>query len=166
MRRIQILTMMILLIPWLMSCSDREETAPGFRLTEVQEESVMDSETDTQIGEQTSEDTAESAGAGLSGSTEADREPAEAAAEQDEAVDRPLVRGIYVTGPVAGSERMNDLITLVDATQLNTMVIDVKNDDGEITWKMETDSVAEMGNGVAYIRDIDALMKTLKEHDI
>ena len=51
MRRIQILTMMILLIPWLMSCSDREETAPGFRLTEVQEESVMDSETDTQIGE-------------------------------------------------------------------------------------------------------------------
>lgn len=166
MRRIQILTMMILLIPWLMSCSDREETALGFRLTEVQEESVMDSETDTQIGEQTSEDTAESAGAGLSGSTEADREPAEAAAEQDEAVDRPLVRGIYVTGPVAGSERMNDLITLVDATQLNTMVIDVKNDDGEITWKMETDSVAEMGNGVAYIRDIDALMKTLKEHDI
>lgn len=40
MRRIQILTMMILLIPWLMSCSDREETALGFRLTEVQEESV------------------------------------------------------------------------------------------------------------------------------
>lgn len=61
---------------------------------------------------------------------------------------------------------MNDLITLVDATQLNTMVIDVKNDDGEITWKMETDSVTEMGNGVAYIRDINTLMKTLKEHGI
>ncbi|MDE7418063.1 MAG: putative glycoside hydrolase [Lachnospiraceae bacterium] len=80
--------------------------------------------------------------------------------------ERPAVKGIYVTGPVAGSERMNDLITLVDATQLNTMVIDVKNDDGEITWKMETDSVREMGNGVAYIRDIHSLMDTLKEHGI
>jgi len=80
--------------------------------------------------------------------------------------ERPVVKGIYVTGPVAGSERMNDLITLVDATDLNTMVIDVKNDDGEITWKMDTDSVIEMGNGVAYIRDIGALMETLKEHDI
>lgn len=79
---------------------------------------------------------------------------------------RPTVKGIYVTGPVAGSERMNDLITLVDATELNTMVIDVKNDDGEITWKMDTDAVRQMGNGVAYIRDINALMKILKEHEI
>lgn len=80
--------------------------------------------------------------------------------------ERPVVKGIYVTGPVAGSERMNDLITLVDATDLNTMVIDVKNDDGEITWKMDTASVTEMGNGVAYIRDISALMETLKKHEI
>lgn len=79
---------------------------------------------------------------------------------------RPEVKGIYVTGPVAGSERMNDLITLVDATELNTMVIDVKNDNGEITWKMDTGSVIEMGNGVAYIRDISALMETLKQHEI
>lgn len=80
--------------------------------------------------------------------------------------ERPAVKGIYVTGPVAGSERMNDLIALVDATELNTMVIDVKNDDGEITWKMDSGSVLEMGNGVAYIRDIGALMETLKEHNI
>lgn len=80
--------------------------------------------------------------------------------------ERPAVKGIYVTGPVAGSERMNDLITLVDTTELNTMVIDVKNDDGEITWKMDSGSVLEMGNGVAYIRDIGALMDTLKEHSI
>lgn len=47
--------------------------------------------------------------------------------------ERPKVKGIYVTGNVAGSERMDDLIALVDATELNTMVIDVKNDEGEIT---------------------------------
>jgi len=80
--------------------------------------------------------------------------------------DRPKVKGIYVTGNVAGSERMEDLIALVDATELNTMVIDVKNDEGEITWKMETSSVQAMGNGVAYIKDIHALMTVLKQHNI
>ena len=80
--------------------------------------------------------------------------------------ERPKVKGIYVTGNVAGSERMDDLIALVDATELNTMVIDVKNDEGEITWKMETSSVQAMGNGVAYIKDIHALMTVLKEHGI
>lgn len=80
--------------------------------------------------------------------------------------ERPKVKGIYVTGNVAGSERMNDLIALVDATELNTMVIDVKNDEGEITWKMDTSSVQAMGNGVAYIKDIHALMTVLKEHGI
>lgn len=44
--------------------------------------------------------------------------------------ERPKVKGIYVTGNVAGSERMNDLIALVDATELNTMVIDVKKRRG------------------------------------
>lgn len=80
--------------------------------------------------------------------------------------ERPKVKGIYVTGNVAGSERMEDLIALVDATELNTMVIDVKNDEGEITWKMETSSVQAMGNGVAYIKDIHALMTVLKQHNI
>lgn len=80
--------------------------------------------------------------------------------------ERPKVKGIYVTGNVAGSERIKDLIALVDATELNTMVIDVKNDEGEITWKMETSSVQAMGNGVAYIKDIHALMTVLKQHNI
>ena len=43
-------------------------------------------------------------------------------------MEHPLVRGIYVTGPAAGSERMDELIALLDDTELNTMVIDVKND--------------------------------------
>ena len=90
----------------------------------------------------------------------------ETGAAEENKIDRPKVKGIYVTGPVAGSERMNDLITLADETEINAMVIDVKNDNGEITWKMQTDSVNEMENGVAYIKDINALMTTLKEHNI
>ena len=88
-------------------------------------------------------------------------------AKQTEAAERPCVRGIYVTGPVAGSsERMEELIGLVDATELNTMVIDVKNDNGEITWKMDLDQVESMGNGVRYIGDIEELLARLKEHGI
>ncbi len=77
------------------------------------------------------------------------------------------VKGIYVTGPVAGSERMDGMIKLMDETELNAMVIDIKNDGGEITFKMEEDTEpGRLGNCVRYIRDIKALMQTLKEHNV
>lgn len=44
----------------------------------------------------------------------------------DRMADRTKVKGIYVTGPKAGSTGMEDLIGLVDETELNAMVIDVK----------------------------------------
>ena len=47
----------------------------------------------------------------------------------DRMADRTKVKGIYVTGPKAGSAGMEDLIGLVDETELNAMVIDVKNDE-------------------------------------
>lgn len=132
----------IIMIPCIVSCGDREETAPGLHMTEVSESMLMEENTETE------------------------QETQEGTIADHSEKERPAVKGIYVTGPVAGSERMNDLITLVDATELNTMVIDVKNDEGEITWKMDSGSVLEMGNGVAYIRDINALMETLKKHEI
>lgn len=76
------------------------------------------------------------------------------------------VRGIYVTGPMAGSAAMDNLITLVDETELNAMVIDVKNDDGNITYKMNLDSARETGACVNYISDMEGLMAKLKEHHI
>lgn len=138
-----LIVLLIIMLPCIVSCGDRGESAQGFQMTEVSGE--LQPEEESGVTEQETQG-------------ETGLEPSEK--------ERPAVKGIYVTGPVAGSERMNDLITLVDATELNTMVIDVKNDEGEITWKMDTGSVLEMGNGVAYIRDIGALMETLKEHDI
>lgn len=76
------------------------------------------------------------------------------------------VKGIYVTGPMAGSSGMDSLITLVDETELNAMVIDVKNDDGNITWKPESGSAAEIGACINYISDMQGLMVKLKEHHI
>lgn len=76
------------------------------------------------------------------------------------------VKGIYVTGLMAGSAHMDDLITLVDETELNAMVIDVKNDTGNITYEMDLDSVEAIGAGNQNIPDMKALMAELKEHDI
>lgn len=79
---------------------------------------------------------------------------------------RPEVRGIYVTGPMAGSASFDNLLTLVDETELNAMVIDVKNDQGEITFKMNLKEAQEMGACVGYIQDMPSFMATLKEHGI
>lgn len=76
------------------------------------------------------------------------------------------VKGIYVSGPIAGHSKMEDLITLVDETELNAMVIDIKNDEGKITYKMQTDTVLEIDAGVNYIRDIEELVQKCKEKDI
>ena len=80
--------------------------------------------------------------------------------------DRPKVKGIYVTGPLAGNERFEELLTLVDETELNAMVIDVKNDGGEITYKMNLESAQSMGACINYIRDMEGFMARLKEHGI
>ncbi len=76
------------------------------------------------------------------------------------------VRGIYVSGPVAGTARMDTLIDLVDQTELNAMVIDIKNDEGKVTYKMQSDQVLEIDAGVSYIKDIDELVSKCKEKDI
>lgn len=76
------------------------------------------------------------------------------------------VKGIYVSGPVAGIEKMNDLIQLIDDTELNAMVIDIKNDEGVVTYKMNTPMVSELESSVGYIKDIDALIQKCKEKNI
>lgn len=80
--------------------------------------------------------------------------------------DRPKVKGIYVTGSMAGNNAFENLLTLVDDTELNAMVIDVKNDAGEITYRMSQETAQEMGACINYIRDMENFMKKLKEHGV
>lgn len=77
------------------------------------------------------------------------------------------VKGIYVTGQMAGStNNMANLIELVESTELNTMVIDIKNDSGEITYKMDNEVAKEIGATVNYISNIKDLVARLKEKGI
>ncbi len=79
----------------------------------------------------------------------------------------PKVRGLYITGPTAGSDRINEIIQLIGDTELNAVVIDVKDDNGNITFAMENNTDVIACNAcTTYISDLPKLMKTLKEHEI
>ena len=75
------------------------------------------------------------------------------------------VRGIYVTGWVAGlHNRFNALCGLVDRTELNAMVIDVR-DDGEISYKADI-PLAIDSHACVKKYDVDKVISTLNEHHI
>lgn len=77
------------------------------------------------------------------------------------------VRGIYVTGWVAGlSERMNKLIDFVDNTILNTMVIDVKDDLGYLSYSSDVETAKRIKSSKLKIRDIRSLLSLLDKHNI
>lgn len=98
--------------------------------------------------------------------SEEDRQEAAQPSPEVQTQERPKVKGIFVTGAMAGTDNMKNLIGLVEQTELNAMVIDVKNDEGRVTFDMDVPSVQEMGICIRYIRDIQGLVKECKEKDI
>ncbi|MGR3763547.1 putative glycoside hydrolase [Rossellomorea sp. NS-SX7] len=75
------------------------------------------------------------------------------------------IRGVYVTGHSAGGERFNKLTDLIDSTDLNAMVIDIKDDHGYVTYEPEASSpYAEVGQ--PYIKDPKSLLNTMEEKQI
>lgn len=81
-------------------------------------------------------------------------------------LNRVKVKGIYVSGPMAGTAGMDNLIALVDRTELNALVIDVKNDDGYLTCELDVPLVEQIGSEKHYIKDLPALVQTCKEKNI
>lgn len=76
------------------------------------------------------------------------------------------VRGIYVSGWIAGgTTRWNQLVTMVNKTEINAIVIDVK-EDGMLSYDVENALAREVGANHKMIPDIDAKMAQLKKHDI
>ena len=81
-------------------------------------------------------------------------------------LNRVKVKGIYVSGPMAGTAGMDNLIALVDRTELNALVIDVKNDDGYLTCELDVPLAEQIGSEKHYIKDLPALVQTCKEKNI
>ncbi len=77
------------------------------------------------------------------------------------------VKGIYISSYMAGSEGLQAILDKIQGTEINTVVIDVKNDDGRITFAMEdAPTVNEIGATEKYIKDIDSLMAQLKSRGL
>lgn len=67
-------------------------------------------------------------------------------------------KGIYVTSWIAGTRRAEELIRMVERTELNAMVIDVKDATGRIGYESQVPLAREIGASQGRIRDIDALL--------
>ena len=63
-------------------------------------------------------------------------------------------------------DMMDKIIEEIDRTELNAVVIDVKDDQGRITYAMDSPTVNEIGACQVFIQDMPALMAKLKEHGI
>lgn len=75
------------------------------------------------------------------------------------------VRGIYVTASHTKGPQFEKLLSLVQQTDLNSMVIDIKDDEGRLTFTPPKSS-PYYSVSRPFIEDPAALMKTLKKHNI
>lgn len=94
--------------------------------------------------------------------------PVEPEKPKEKVPEHKEVRGIYLTGHSIGYEsRFNHLIDLVNTTELNAMVIDVKDDYGEISYTSSVPLVKELGtDSTVKIKDIHKTLEILKQNDI
>jgi len=86
--------------------------------------------------------------------------------KDDPQPDAPKVKGVYATAHSAGGERLETLLRLIDDTELNSLVIDVKDDYGYITYPTTDPALLETGTAKKIIKDPAALLSRLAEHDV
>jgi len=82
---------------------------------------------------------------------------------------RVKVKGIYVNTAHLSSKNypdIDELIELCDRTEINAMVIDIKDDTGYILFRTSNALVKEMKNGAVYIDDLPEFIAKLKAHGI
>jgi len=78
------------------------------------------------------------------------------------------VRAIYISSWVAGTPSLrNKLISFIDASAINAVVIDIKDSTGVISFPVEGDTlIASYGTDSDRIKDITSLLEELHKKDI
>ena len=77
------------------------------------------------------------------------------------------VKGIYISGPMAGSpELFGNILDSLNGTEINTVVIDLKDDEGRITCNMDTPVVNEIEACRPYVKDMKEMIQSLKERNL
>jgi hypothetical protein len=77
------------------------------------------------------------------------------------------VKGIYITAYTAANESSrNRIIDLIDATELNSVVIDIKDYTGYLLYDSNLELVNELGTEKYRLGDVAAMIDVFHEHDI
>jgi hypothetical protein len=77
------------------------------------------------------------------------------------------MRAIYVNAWAFGGKRFHELVRLADRTEVNTFVVDVKDDTGYLTYRSEVPTAIEIGaNQQLRARDIRDRLRVMREHGI
>lgn len=91
-------------------------------------------------------------------------EPAETAAASAPA---PAIKGVYVSSGTAGDPAaFRSILNMIDRTELNAVVVDVKTDWGNISFQTDEPLVREVGAVHSYIPDISSFLETLRVHRV
>ena len=78
-----------------------------------------------------------------------------------------IVRAIYMSSWVAGTSSLrNNLIQFIDDSNINAVVIDIKDSTGVISFPINHPTIEKYGTIENRISDIDELIKKLHERDI
>ena len=77
------------------------------------------------------------------------------------------VKAVYLSSWVAGSAKYREpIIDMIDKTEINAIVIDVKDSTGRISFPVSDPNLASFGSVERRIGDIDGLVARLHEKDI
>jgi len=77
------------------------------------------------------------------------------------------VKAVYMTSWVAGTQSLREhIVKLIDETELNAVVIDIKDDTGRISFETEDEYLNEIGSAEIRIPDIKEFIKYLNDKEI
>jgi hypothetical protein len=76
------------------------------------------------------------------------------------------VKGIYMTAPAASGPNLSAYLDLLDITELNAVVVDVKDVTGEVMYPSEVPLANEVGATRNVIPDLESLVAELEDHDV
>ena len=86
-------------------------------------------------------------------------------AEEPEEPPAVKAKGLYITAYLAGTEdKLAHYIEICDTTEINALVIDVKDDRGQITFASAVEGASEANRNI--IPDIETTVSRLKNHGI
>jgi len=86
----------------------------------------------------------------------------------DEIVEKKLVysKGIYSTFRTASNPRINELLELIKRTELNTIVIDIKDYSGRVAFDTDSELINEWGSEQIWIKDVKGLIDKFHKEGI